>query len=113
MTINCYLYVQHRNLRCFYLVQNQFFQGKVSKTINLNTNYLFLFKDHSDKYQIMLMARQMFPVKSNFFMECYENAMIAPNGYLLVDCKARTRDHLRLETGSLSGLPVVYVPKNK
>lgn len=36
-------YVHHRNLSCLYLVQNQFFQGKVT-TINLNTYVLFCFK---------------------------------------------------------------------
>ena len=106
-------YVHHRNLSCLYLVQNLFFQGKVSRTINLNTNYLVLFKNPRDKYQVMLMARQMFPGKSAFFMECFEDATSVPYGYLLVDYKARTPDHLRLRTDLLSDVPVVYVSKNK
>ncbi|KAM7406688.1 hypothetical protein PAMP_001045 [Pampus punctatissimus] len=106
-------YVHHRNLSCLYLVQNLFFQGKASRTINLNTNYLVLFKNPRDKYQVMLMAKQMFPGKSKFFMECFENATSVPYGYLLIDYKARTPDDLRLRTDLLSDAPVVYVPKNK
>ena len=36
-------YVHHGNLSCLYLVQNLFFQGRVSRTIHLNTNYLVYF----------------------------------------------------------------------
>ena len=104
-------YVHHRNLSCLYLVKNLFFQGKVSRTINLNTNYLVLFKNPRDKYQVMLMARQMFPRNSTFFS--FEDATSVPYGYLLIDYKARTPDHLRLRTDLLSDVPVVYVSKNK
>lgn len=45
-------YVHHRNLSSMYLVQNLFMQGKSSKTISLNTNYLILFNNPRDKYQI-------------------------------------------------------------
>ena len=79
----------------------------------MNTNYLVLFKNPRDKYQVMLMARQMFPGKSTFFMECFEDATSAPYGYLLIDYKSRTPDHLRLRTDLLSDVPVVYVSKNK
>ena len=39
-------------------------QGKSSRTINLNTNYIILFKNPRDKYQVYLLARQMFPGQS-------------------------------------------------
>ena len=60
-------YVHHRNLSCIYLVQNLFIQGKSSRTISLNTNYLVLFKNPRDKYQITLLGRQMFPGNKIFF----------------------------------------------
>ena len=47
-----------------YLVQNVFFQGKVSRTRP---------KTPQDKYQVMLMTRQMFP-RSTFFMQYFEDA---------------------------------------
>ncbi len=70
-------YVHHRNLSCLYLVQNLIFQGEVSRTINSNTNYLVLCKNSRDKYQVMLMARQMFLRKTKFFMECFEVFLMA------------------------------------
>lgn len=59
----------------------------------------------------MLMARQMFPGKSHFFMDCFDNATSVPYGYLMIDFKAKTPDDFRLRTDLLSDLPVVYVPK--
>ena len=53
--------VHHRNLSCLYLVQNLFIQGKASRTICLNTNYLVLFINPRGKYQITLIGRQMSP----------------------------------------------------
>ena len=67
-------YVHRRNLSCMYLVQNLFMQGKTSRTISLNTNYMVLFKNPRDKYQIMLIAKQMFPCKTKYFLEAFNDA---------------------------------------
>lgn len=104
-------YVHHRNLSCIYLVQNLFIQGKSSRTISLNTNYLVLFKNPRDKYQIALMGRQMFPGNTKYFLEAFNDATSPSYGYLLLDYKAKTPDHLRLRTALLSDRPVVYIPK--
>lgn len=104
-------YVHHRNLSCLYLVQNLFVQGKSSRTISLNTNYLVLFKNPRDKYQITLLGRQMFPGNAKYFLEAFNDATAAPYGYLLIDYKAKTPDYLRLRTDLLSDQPVVYIPK--
>lgn len=106
-------YVHHRNLSCIYLVQNLFIQGKSSRTISLNTNYLILFKNPRDKYQIMLLGRQMFPGNTKYFLEAFNDATSATYGYLLIDYKAKTPDYLRLRTNLLSDRPVVYIPKQK
>lgn len=104
-------YVHHRNLSCIYLVQNVFIQGKASRTISLNTNYLILFKNPRDKCQIMLLARQMFPGNTQHFLESFNDATHLPFGYLLIDYKAMTPEHLRLRTSVLSDHPVVYMAK--
>lgn len=106
-------YVHHRNLSCIYLVQNLFIQGKASRTISLNTNYLVLFNNPRDKYQMSLLGRQMFPGNTKFFLEAFNNATGVPFGYLLIDYKAKTPDYLRLRTNLLSDQPVVYVPKKR
>lgn len=104
-------YVHHRNLSCIYLVQNLFIQGKASRTISLNTNYLVLFKNPRDKYQISLLGRQMFPGNVKYFMEAYNDATKQPYGYLMIDYKAKTPDLLRLRTNLLAEHQVVYIPK--
>lgn len=106
-------YVHHRNLSCLYLVPNLFIQGKVSRTINLNTNYLVLFKNPRGKNQILLLARQMFPYKTKYFLESFNDATDAPYGYLLDDFKAKTPDNLRLKTDMLLGHPVMYKKNNQ
>ena len=104
-------YVHHRNLSAIYLVQNLFFQGKSSRTISLNTNYLIIFKNPRDNNQIAVLARQMYPGNTRFFLESFKNATEKPYGYLLIDYKSTTPDIYRIRTLLLSEYPVVYVRK--
>src|SRR4029434_2367565 len=91
--------------------QNLFFQGKASRTISLNTNYLILFKNPRDNHQVSVLARQMYHGNTKYFMESFKNATEKPHGYLLLDYKTKTPDSFRLRTDLLSEHPVVYVPK--
>ena len=104
-------YVHHRNLSCIYLVQNLFVQGKASRTISLNANYLVLFKTVRDKNQIMSLAKQMYPRDTSYFMQAYNDATARAYGYLLVDFKQTTPDCFRLRAAILSETPVVYLPR--
>lgn len=104
-------YVHHRNLSCIYLMQNLFIQGKASRTISLNTNYMVLFKNSRDTYQISLLARQMYPGNVRYFLQAFKDATSRPYGYLLIDFKAVTPDCFRLRADILSDRPVVYIPK--
>lgn len=104
-------YVHHRNLSCIYLVQNLFVQGKASRTISLNANYLTLFKTVRDKNQIMSLAKQMYPGASSYFMQAYNDATARAFGYLLIDFRQTTPDCFRLRTSILSDTPVVYLPR--
>lgn len=106
-------YVHHRNLSCIYLMQNLFIQGKASRTISLNTNYMVIFKNSRDSYQISLLARQMYPRNTGYFLQAFVDATSRPYGYLLIDFKAMTPDCFRLRTDILSDHQVVYVPKKR
>ena len=106
-------YVHHRRLSCIYLVQNLFIQGKASRTISLNTNYMIIFKNARDQHQISLLARQMFPGNSKYFLEAFNDATSYTFGYLLIDYKTTTPDILRLRTALISPQQVVYVPRKK
>ena len=91
----------HRNLSVIYIVQNLFHQGKGSRSISLNSHYLVLFKNPRDKLQILTLAKQMYPGKTDFFLNQYEEAVKRPFGYLLIDLKTTTQDNCRLRTNVL------------
>ncbi len=67
-------FVHHRNLSAIYIVQNLLSQGKSSRTISLNTNYLILFRNPCNANQVMVLGRQMYPTNVKYFMECYQDA---------------------------------------
>ena len=93
----------HRNLSVIYIVQNLFHQGKGKRSISLNSHYLVLFKNPRDKLQILTLAKQMYPGRTDFFLKQYEEAVRRPYGYLLIDLKTTTRDDCRLRTNVLPG----------
>ena len=95
----------HRNLSVICLVQNMFYQGKESRTMSLNTQYLVLFKSPRDKQQISILARQMYPNRSHYFIEQYEKATQRPHGYLFVDLKQSTSEEYRLKSDIFHIIP--------
>ena len=56
-------------------------------TVNLS---LILFKNPRDKLRIVILAEQMYPGQTNFFIKQYEEAVKRPFGYLLVNLKTTT-----------------------
>jgi hypothetical protein len=55
-------------------------------------------KSPSDKLQISMLARQMFPGKTSQFMEVYGEATSVKYGYLVVDCSPETAEIYRLRS---------------
>ncbi|KAM9771402.1 uncharacterized protein ACBT44_012388 isoform 1-T1 [Syngnathus typhle] len=105
-------YRHHKNLSVIMLTQNVFHQGKFSRTISLNSNYLILFKNPRDKMQVNVLANQICPSNRKFFLESFEDATKEPHGYLLIDLTPSCPEQYRLRTGVLpSQWPVVYIPK--
>ncbi len=51
----------HKGISVFYLTQNLFPPGKLSRTISLNCHYIFVFKNPRDSLGIATLAKQMFP----------------------------------------------------
>ena len=84
-------------------MQNLFHQGKGSRSISLNSHYLVLFKNPRDKLQVLTLAKQMYPGRTDFFLKQYEGAVRRPFGYLLIDLKTTTQDDCRLRTNVLPG----------
>ena len=110
----------HMNISCFFLTQNLFDRSPVSRTVSLNANYFLILKNNRDKQQIRVFARQVSHGDSQQFLEAYADATKNPFGYLLLDLKPDTPDHLRIRSRITSAevkhlkrkfAPIVYVPK--
>ena len=102
----------HRNLSIIFIIHNLFHYGREMRTLSLNSHYLILFKNPRDHLQIATLARQMYPGRSQFLIEAFEDATKVPHGYLIIDLKPETEDQLRIRTGILpSDRVVVYVQK--
>ena len=104
----------HCNTSVIYLVQNVFPKGKESRTISLNAQYMVLFKNPRDNTQVVNLAKQMFPGRVKYMQEAFRDATSVPHGYLFVDLKQSTREHLRLRSNIIpdSGTyQCAYIPK--
>ena len=88
----------HRSMSVIFITQNIFQQNKHSRTMNLNTNYIVLFKNPRDMTQIEVLGRQMYGKKWKAFTNAYKMATELAHGYLLIDLKQQTPDRLRLRT---------------
>ena len=97
----------HRNLTVLYLTQNLFPQGKACRDIGLNTKYLLLFNNPTDKAQVMTLARRIYPTNTHIFASAYEQAVTKPYGHLLIDLRATTSDHERLKPNILSNYSIL------
>ena len=71
----------------------------------LNTQYLILFKNPRDRQQVSVLARQMYPRKSQYFLDKFEKNTSRPYGYLLVDLKQETAESDRLKTNIFEDVP--------
>lgn len=107
-------YRHHKNVSVMMLTQNVFHQGKYSRTISLNSNYMVLFKNPRDKLQIEILARQIFPSQKTFFSDSFKDATEEPHGYLILDLTPSCPERYRVRAGLLPGQhPVIYLPKSK
>ena len=102
----------HRNISVLHLVQNLFDKNKHTRTINLNAHYLFIFKNPRDASQISHLAKQMYPGHGRFLQEVFKDATSKAYGYLLIDLKQETPEHMRLRTHILPNeVQYVYMRK--
>jgi hypothetical protein len=102
----------HKHISIIYITQNLYLQGKYSRTISLNTQYIVLFRSLRDVSQISLLGRQMFPGKSKLLTQVYTDVMKVPYAYLIIDSSPHSNPQYRLRTHIFPGeYPVVYVSK--
>ena len=104
----------HCNTSVIYLVQNLFPKGKESRTISINAQYMVLFKNPRDNTQVVNLAKQMYPGRVKYMQDAFRDATSVPHGYLFVDLKQSTPEHLRLRSNILPDSKTyqyAYIPK--
>ena len=102
----------HRNMSVLHLVQNVFDKNKHTRTISLNAHYLVIFKNPRDASQITHLAKQMYPGHVQFLQEVFTDATSEAYGYLFIDLKQKTPEHLRLRTKIMPNeMQYVYMRK--
>ena len=100
----------HRSITVVFLMQNLFEKGGAMRTVNLNSQYIVLFKNPRDKRQISVLAQQMEPRNSTFVRDSFLDATEKPHGYLVFDLRQDTPEDLRLITNVHEDNPIVYAP---
>jgi hypothetical protein len=106
------IYVHHLKISVIFISQNLFPQGKYSRVISLNCQYLVLFKNPRDNFQIRYLATQLYPRNTSYFVDAYEKATQKPYCYLLVDLSVSANRDYALRTGIFPGdLLRVYMKK--
>ena len=97
-----------------FLTQNLCFKSKQSRTVNINTQYIVLFKNPRDASQVATLGRQMYPGYSNFLVEAFKDATERPHGYLLIDLHPETLEKFRIRTKIFKGeRQYVYVRRDE
>ena len=86
----------HRNLSVIVINQNLYFNK--DPTQRRNCHYLVMFNNPVDQQQVMTLARQMFPGNSQHLMRHFQAATSVPYGYLVIDLKPFTPEHLHMRT---------------
>ena len=97
----CELFVEgshHSNVSVACIMQNAFSKGRESRTMNINSQYVVLFKNPRDQVGPAIFARQMYPNNPKKFMDIYTEGTKRAYGYLFIDLKQNTPEEDRLKT---------------
>lgn len=69
----------HMSINMFVLLQNIFYKSPVIRNLNINSNYIVMFRNIRDRTQPKMFARQFSPDDVEHFMDQYEKATSEPN----------------------------------
>ena len=96
----------HKNISIIFISQNMFHKGKQMRNVSLNCDYYVVMKSPRAKNQLQYLAREIFPGKTKYLLESYEDATAdKPHSYLKIDLTQNTPDKYRISTN--------IIPKNK
>ena len=103
---------RHKNINVIYVKHNLYQQSKWSRTIDLNTTHIILFKSPRDVQQVEFLGKQL--NLTHFLKNCYEIATRETFGHLLLDLDPKTSDCLRFCSNIREpGPSVFYIPSDK
>ena len=103
---------RHRRINILYVKHNLFHQSKHSRTIDLNTTHIVLFKSLRDIQQIEYLGKQLNAL--NVIKEAYETATKEPYGHLVIDLDPKTTEGLRFCSNVIGPSPsIFYLPTQK
>ena len=102
----------HRNISVIFIVQNLLHQGRRSRSLNLNTQYLVLYKNPRDMQQIKRIAQQMYPTDWRHFLAYFEAETSRPYGKVIIDLHPETKDKDRFVVDDDDGSPQIDVDNN-
>lgn len=97
---------RHKNLNVIYVKHNLYQQSKYSRTIDLNTSHIILFKSPRDVQQVNYLGRQL--SLKNFLNSAYQIAVKDTFGHLLIDLDPKTSDCLRYCSNITPPGPTVF-----
>ena len=101
-----------KNVQVIYVKHNLFQQSKQSRTIDLNTTHLILFKSPRDIQQIDYLGRQLNNAK--LLRHAYQLATKEDFGHLLIDLDPKTSECLRYSSNIVPPSPTIfYLPSSK
>ena len=98
---------RHKGLIVIYVKHNLFQQSRWSRTIDLNTSQIILFKSPRDIQQLDHLGRQLNLPK--FLRQPYELATEDSFGHLLKDFDPRTSDCLRYDSNIVPPGPPIFL----
>lgn len=100
--VDLFTVISHHNRCCVLLLnQNLFSKNPAFREISLNSTYISVFKNPRDGQQIKVFARQVFPNKSKFVEDSFEEATKLPHSYLFFDTHQERSDKLRVRSNIL------------
>ena len=103
---------RHKNINVINVKHNLYPQSKWSRTIDLDTTHIILFKSPRDVQQVECLGKQL--NLNHFLKNCYEKATRETFGHLLIALDPKTLNCLQFCSNITEPGPlVIYIPSDK
>ena len=100
--------MHHKNITVFFLLQNQYKQGKSMSDVALNCQLLILFKSPRETEQTKVLGHQL-GIKE--LDRAYQEAIKQRYGYLIINLQPQIPDSLRLQTNLFEQHRKIFLKK--